>query len=618
MDTSTMIVARAARGGRSRELAPSRIARAAGAFGLLLVLITSAATVRATGSTKLRPKVAPEGPAIENTQEQSEDGAIVISNPGFLDTTGRAKRSSASGLVPVVAGKASSLEPLGSLAPAVVADRERIAEIGTWNASGALLKEGFSREIVPVRPVTIDESSLESLSGDGRITGGLLAKATGDMLAWTGHVRVADAHRVRVHLANVQLPPGSFVWAYGDDGIAQGPVAASVATREDGLWCPSVRGGSVWIEVQVPVSSLARGGSCSFAIDRALEIFELDESGQPAVLTADKVRGDTSCLVDVNCVDTSTAIANASKGIGRMFFVSNGSGFVCTGGLVNDRGNSGTPYFLTANHCMHTQPEAASLEVWFDFKRVGCNGVVPNDSTLPKSFGGTFLVAGAGSDFSFIELTDLPAGRFFFGWMVGDPGKETLYRIANPGGGPQSYSETRSRGTKGAKCQNLPGADYIYQERITGGIIGGSSGSPVWFGNNFIVGQLFGTCGVTGSTSCDSTTSTVDGRFSRTFSGLSSFLTPNSPTIPTNLRASNIKKKKLQLDWSDNATDETSYEIALFRNDAYQTLGSLPVNSKTVIVKTLTPATTYRLAIRACRNNACSAYSEVIVTTKGS
>jgi hypothetical protein len=309
---------------------------------------------------------------------------------------------------------------------------------------------------------------------------------------------------------------------------------------------------------------------------------------------------------------------NASKGIGRMLYMSGGGAFVCTGGLVNDRESTGTPFFLTANHCLNTPAEVASLEIWFDFKRVSCGGVLPNTSLLPKSFGGTFLVSGAGSDFTFIELNDLPEGRFFFGWMVGDPGTEMLYRVSNPAGGPQAFSSTMSRGKKSATCSTLPLSGYVYQEPVDGGIIGGSSGSPVWFANNFIVGQLFGTCGPNGATSCEKTVSTVDGRFSQSFTAIRTFLTPNSPGFPLNLKAKNVKKKKLQLDWDDNAADETTYEVAVFRNDAYLTLGSIPANSETVVVKQLMPATTYRLAIRACRTGACSAYAEVIVKTKGS
>ena len=42
----------------------------------------------------------------------------------------------------------------------------------------------------------------------------------------------------------------------------------------------------------------------------------------------------------------------------------NGSGFACTGGLLADLPGSGTPYLLTANHCISTQAAASSLQVF--------------------------------------------------------------------------------------------------------------------------------------------------------------------------------------------------------------------------------------------------------------
>src|SRR3989344_3743553 len=47
--------------------------------------------------------------------------------------------------------------------------------------------------------------------------------------------------------------------------------------------------------------------------------------------------------------------------------------YLCTGTLLNDSRSSGTPYFLTANHCISKQSEAASLQTDWFFRSPTCN-----------------------------------------------------------------------------------------------------------------------------------------------------------------------------------------------------------------------------------------------------
>ncbi|WP_289240874.1 hypothetical protein [Delftia sp.] len=56
-----------------------------------------------------------------------------------------------------------------------------------------------------------------------------------------------------------------------------------------------------------------------------------------------------------------------------MFYVQNGQGYVCSGTLINDKAGSGTPYFLTANHCISTQTVASTLETSWFYRTPSCN-----------------------------------------------------------------------------------------------------------------------------------------------------------------------------------------------------------------------------------------------------
>jgi hypothetical protein len=55
--------------------------------------------------------------------------------------------------------------------------------------------------------------------------------------------------------------------------------------------------------------------------------------------------------------------------------VTGGNGF-CTGSLINNTNNDGTPLFLSANHC-YSNP--STLVFWFNWQSETCN----NPTTVP-------------------------------------------------------------------------------------------------------------------------------------------------------------------------------------------------------------------------------------------
>src|SRR5207237_5735601 len=88
-----------------------------------------------------------------------------------------------------------------------------------------------------------------------------------------------------------------------------------------------------------------------------------------------------------------------------------GSVGACTGTLLNDQANDQKPYFLTANHCISTQTEAQSANVYWNYN----SGEDP--TAFPSTHGANLLVTGTSSDFTFLLLTgSVPGGLFFSGW----------------------------------------------------------------------------------------------------------------------------------------------------------------------------------------------------------
>jgi V8-like Glu-specific endopeptidase len=241
---------------------------------------------------------------------------------------------------------------------------------------------------------------------------------------------------------------------------------------------------------------------------------------------------NADCVINAACQSGSPVNA-AKDAIASILFQSGGSFFICTGGLIADSDSGSViPYFLTANHCIGSSGEAASVETYFDYVTTCSN---PN-CTQPynntgDTVGATIKATGSTGDYSLLQLASAPTTpdgvATYLGWNsspVANTAGTNLYRISHPSGAPQAYSEHDVNTTKGT-CRRLSRGTYIYSTDVVGATEGGSSGSPVVNGSGQVVGQLYGACGTNVNDSCDAAAnSTVDGAFAAYFNAVSPFL----------------------------------------------------------------------------------------------
>jgi hypothetical protein len=448
---------------------------------------------------------------------------------------------------PLGLAERETVPPLAVLDMAMDAAPTELAEIAAWNRErGVPLKNGFSRPLPAPRVVTLDpariEPRLRAPTTSIEIGGGVASiSAPGDLI-WGAEVRVKGAHRLRLHLAAVDLPSGSLLWIYNDKNERVGPIGVQQLLIGSELWTPSVAGPTIRLELLLPADELATGGS--LVIDRVLEIFPLDETGAPLTGLSVAETG-ASCLVDAQCVGSGTfgPIENVQRAIAMLIFVDGGSGFQCSGGLLNDTDNQSTiPYLLTANHCISKQSVASTLDAFFDYYRSSCTGSVPSLGSRPRTNGSTLLATGnktSSSDFTLLRLDSLPANRFLLGWNANSSAVSNgklLHRISHPAGMVQQYSRTRVD-TSAPLCQTAGGtvlsrSRFVYSSPEVGDTQGGSSGSVVTLGDGRVVGQLLGSCGDGGD--CDPNVNQVDGAFFKTWDKVKQYLNPTKYTLTVN------------------------------------------------------------------------------------
>jgi lysyl endopeptidase len=194
-----------------------------------------------------------------------------------------------------------------------------------------------------------------------------------------------------------------------------------------------------------------------------------------------------NCEVNVNCPEGDDwQIEKKSVAI----IVEGGYG-MCTGALVNNTANDGTPYFLTANHCT----QGADVGNWifyFNHESNLCSGATGPTS---QSISGSSLVANlANSDFALLLLDNTPPESFgvhYAGWDATDDENavQSAVCIHHPSGDIKKISFEND-----APYHDTGNGAQVWwiDDWEVGVTEPGSSGSPLFNQDHRIIGQLFG------------------------------------------------------------------------------------------------------------------------------
>lgn len=276
--------------------------------------------------------------------------------------------------------------------------------------------------------------------------------------------------------------------------------------QSDDQWGPTMSGDDVTVESDAPLAIM-----------------------QVAVGTVPVASNGSSCLLDVACssANESPEVRGASRAIAMIRFVRGDASFVCSGALLNDATNSGTPYFLTARHCISTAEEAASIEAVWDDRSASC-GIGAAGNTTTRTYGADLLVSSAETDVALLRLRRLPPNRTFLGVSLAPLADGTpVYRVSHADGAPQTFTSGVVHAT-GGECPAAPRGRFVYTSMLGGGVTTGSSGAPLLLPGLRVAGQLLGVCGAVPNDPCASGNDAVDGSIAASWPLLAPFLAPPS------------------------------------------------------------------------------------------
>jgi hypothetical protein len=209
------------------------------------------------------------------------------------------------------------------------------------------------------------------------------------------------------------IPVGGKVYVYNNDRSE----ILNVYTNEHnnpeeilGTWM--VSGEHIWIEYFEPKKSKDLGRLTIGNIIHGYRTLDMDNPNTPGTRA---LNDSGPCNVDVNCDITATSVAandikdNVKKSVGMIVVGGNGA---CSGALVNNTNNDGTPYFLTANHCLGGSVGGWAFRFnWSSDESVAdcaTNAPSVDNSFIQTASGAILRAANSESDMALIEIQTPP------------------------------------------------------------------------------------------------------------------------------------------------------------------------------------------------------------------
>ncbi|MFV0376198.1 MAG: T9SS type A sorting domain-containing protein [Mangrovibacterium sp.] len=340
----------------------------------------------------------------------------------------------------------------------------------------AKLRERDSREGVNNRYAEVETQEI-----DIREQG--LQTRVDDYQVWRYTISCDSALSLGLQFRIFDIPQGASLYIYSPDK-AQVKGGFTAENKPDGelFVVGDLDGNSLVIEYNEPVSAGFSGGVILGAVVKAYQ----------SLATVARTRTQINCPAGADWQVQKKAVCLLS-------FTEGGSGYYCSGALINNTREDETPYFLTANHCISTSTVAATTIVYFNYEMSGCNTY---DGRRNQSLSGTELKSTSSyTDFSLLLLKQVPPKdytSYYAGWDNTGAIAENSTCIHHPNGSSKCIALDNDPAVSADYSISWDGANTTQPNTHwevaydVGTDEGGSSGSPLFDQNKRIIGQLHG------------------------------------------------------------------------------------------------------------------------------
>lgn len=330
------------------------------------------------------------------------------------------------------------------------------------------------------------------------------------MRIWRLRLRCPGALNMNLAFREFILPEGARVFVHNTTGQWLGAFTQASSSGHPEMGVDLLAGEELCVEYQEPVAVAGQG---------RLRIGRVTHGYRSAGLDARDLNDSGPCNNNTICPEGDEWQPEISS---VAMIVVNGSG-LCTGQLINNCANNGTPYFLTANHCLSGSP--ANWVFRFNWESPTCTPTT-NGPTNQSISGASLLTSNANSDVALLQLSSTPPASYnvyYSGWDATGEAPNTSTCIHHPSGDIKKITfDTDAPGQStflGAQCWHIFDWDDGTTET-------GSSGSGLWNPDHRLIGQLYG-----GEASCSNNVNDHFGRFDLSYPLLTGWLGDCGPVL---------------------------------------------------------------------------------------
>lgn len=377
---------------------------------------------------------------------------------------------------------------------------------------------------------------------------------------WRVAISSQGAYTLNFTFDQYHLPPGAQLFLYNQDKSMMLGAFTDYNNQDDGYFATTlVDGDHVIIEYYEPADAVFPG---------ELNLEMVTHAYRDPYEYAKAFGNSGSCNLNVACEEADDWQQQVRS---TAMMVTGGNGF-CTGALINNTQNDGTPLFLSANHCYRTP---STVVFWFNWQSETCENP-PTSPPYNSMSGATQRARNAASDFWLMELNQPVPDEynpFYAGWnrSLENTLDEFITGVHHPRGDIKKFSYAED-GVQQASYLGAPNSGTTHWRIVwSGGTTTepGSSGSPLFDSQGRIIGQLHG-----GYAACGNTQPDWYGRLGISWTGggsaatrLSEWLDPNESDVmaipgfdpffsgvtnPENFEAVSISENEILLNWNLN------------------------------------------------------------------
>lgn len=321
---------------------------------------------------------------------------------------------------------------------------------------------------------------------------------------WRLGIRSQGAYSINVLFTEYELPEGAQVFLYNADQSHVLGAFNQLNNSDSGLLpVAPVDGDELIIEYQEPAKAAFPGRLTVGEVNHGYRNLRGLEPG-----------GNLSSL---SCMPPLACYQNEGDPVGvwgrSVVLMLIDGRIMCTGTLINNTAQDGTPYLLTASHCLNGQfsvvnPDygkiAGSIVCFFNYNSPLCSQVLRGTEEMSVA-SATCRAVNEQADMALLELKERPPvyyQPYYAGWNVKDAGRLPYTGIHHPQGSVKRVNicdeplELTSMSVWGVDFYK--DAHWRVKRWKAGSTAGGSSGSPLLDAEGRIMGALSG-----GSSVCE-------------------------------------------------------------------------------------------------------------------